>query len=179
MAQESSLAELVEEIRKAAEGMADGDARTNARIDTIEKSLNALMVKVQRPGSDRSANDNDLIRKEAADFCVLRRNVTVPKSESLHPQQAPSIRAANPASDSRLEFKEGAKPTSSIRIGLKRRILPDDQNVKLLQIGKHHRRVARKAVGKLGDDVDRASVQHEADLVLDRRRREQGPPNRI
>src|SRR5262249_39657615 len=42
-----------------------------------------VLVRLNRPGSDRGANDNnaDLIRKQAADFCVLRRNVTVPKAD--------------------------------------------------------------------------------------------------
>jgi hypothetical protein len=77
-----SLAELVEEVRKAAVSMADGDTKTNQRIDTIEKSVNEIYKRVQRPGPEGGpANDNDLIRKEAADFCVLRHNVTVPKSD--------------------------------------------------------------------------------------------------
>jgi len=81
-ADNASLAELVAEVRRAAADMSDGDARTNARIDAIEKSLNALMVKVQRPGALMTASDDEALeRKEASDYCVLRRNITVPKSD--------------------------------------------------------------------------------------------------
>jgi hypothetical protein len=51
-----------------------------------------VLVRLNRPGAHRSANDNnaDLVRKEAADFCTLRRNVTVPKSDGSASSYVPS-----------------------------------------------------------------------------------------
>jgi len=86
-----SLAKLVNEIRKAAADMVDGDARTNARIDQLAKSLDGVLVRLNRPGTERGASDNEIeIRKQAADFCILRRNVTVPKSDGGANNYVPS-----------------------------------------------------------------------------------------
>ena len=49
MAQESSLAALVEEVRAAATDMADGDAKTNARIDHLSKSLDSVLIRLNGP----------------------------------------------------------------------------------------------------------------------------------
>jgi hypothetical protein len=71
------LAELVAEIQKARDSIEQGDVRTNARIDTIEKSLNALLVKVNRPGAEFAANDNnsDFVRKDAIGLCYVRHKL--------------------------------------------------------------------------------------------------------
>src|SRR5262249_41990616 len=90
MAQETSLAALVEEVRKAAASMADGDERLRARVDTIEKSVNEIYRRVQRPGADNSGTDSGDVRKEASDFCVLRRHITVPKSDGGNVIYTPS-----------------------------------------------------------------------------------------
>jgi HK97 family phage major capsid protein len=77
-----SLAELVEEIRKASASMVDGDTRTNARIDQIAKSLDGVLIRLNRPGAEGgAANDNDLIRKDAIGLCYLKRQLTVPKND--------------------------------------------------------------------------------------------------
>src|SRR5215831_2990984 len=82
MAQESSLAELVAEIRKAAADMCDGDAKTNARIDALAKSLDTVLVRLNRPGPEFSANDNEIeLRKDAHDYCCVRHAVQVPKDD--------------------------------------------------------------------------------------------------
>jgi len=83
MAQESSLAALVEEVRAAAASMEAGDTKTNARIDHLAKSLDGVLVRLNRPGADHSAsNDND-IRKDAHDLCILKRQLTVPKDDGM------------------------------------------------------------------------------------------------
>ena len=46
----------------------------------MAKSLDGVLVKLNRPGAE-GANDNIDERKEASDFCILRRNITVPKSD--------------------------------------------------------------------------------------------------
>jgi HK97 family phage major capsid protein len=84
MAQESSLAALVEEVRAAAADMADGDAKTNARIDHLSKSLDSVLIRLNRPGAEPgAANDNDLIRKEAIGLCHVRRALQVPKNDGM------------------------------------------------------------------------------------------------
>ncbi|HMF27390.1 MAG TPA: hypothetical protein VKE42_01375, partial [Candidatus Cybelea sp.] len=78
-------------MKAAAANMADGDARTNERINAIAKSLDGVLVRLNRPASDRYPNDDEVNeRKEAADFCVLRRNVTVPKTDGNNTPYTPS-----------------------------------------------------------------------------------------
>jgi HK97 family phage major capsid protein len=81
-----SLAELISEIKKAAEGMADGDVKTNARIDALAKSLDSVLIKINRPGAFAPHNDNnsDFIRKDAIGLCHTRRALTVPKDDGLN-----------------------------------------------------------------------------------------------
>ena len=60
------LYELAEEISKARESLETGDTKTNARIDGIEKSVDALFRRVNRRGAEGAANDNEvLLRKDA------------------------------------------------------------------------------------------------------------------
>src|SRR5262245_48921051 len=74
------LAELVSEVRRVAADINSGDTKTNQRIDVLQKALDGVLLRLNRPGA---AADNDNIdeRKQASDFCVLRRNITVPKSD--------------------------------------------------------------------------------------------------
>jgi hypothetical protein len=82
MAHENSLAELMSEIKTVGAGIIAGDTRTNARIDALQKSLDALYLRVGRPGAE-AANDNaDLQRKDAIELCKVRRALAVPKIES-------------------------------------------------------------------------------------------------
>src|SRR5262249_28808654 len=79
-----SLAELVAEVKAASAAFERGDSRTNERIDTLERSVNNLMVKVQRPGAEATgASDNDLIRKDAHELCILKHQLTVPKNDGM------------------------------------------------------------------------------------------------
>jgi HK97 family phage major capsid protein len=85
-----SLAELVDEVRKAARSIEQGDTRTNQRIDVLQKALDALCVRMNRPGADTSAaNDNDE-RKDATDLCILKHALSVPKDDGLSAIYAPS-----------------------------------------------------------------------------------------
>jgi hypothetical protein len=49
--EDRGLASLVEQIKQASANIADGDARTNQRIDGIEQSVNELFRTTHRPGA--------------------------------------------------------------------------------------------------------------------------------
>src|SRR5262249_40401920 len=85
-----NLAALVDEVRRAAADIASGDTRTNARIDILQKALDTVLFRLNRPGPEGAANDNVDERKEASDFCILRRNVTIPKSDGSNVVYLPS-----------------------------------------------------------------------------------------
>ena len=77
------LYELAEEISKARESLETGDTKTNARIDGIEKSVDALFRRVNRRGAEGAANDNEvLLRKDAIGLCRTRRALTIPKIDA-------------------------------------------------------------------------------------------------
>jgi hypothetical protein len=77
-----SLAALVEEVRKASASMAEGDAKTNARIDHLSKALDGVLVRLNRPGAmSDGANDNADIRKDAQELCILKHQLAVPKND--------------------------------------------------------------------------------------------------
>jgi len=79
----AELHELVDEIRKTREGLEQGDQRVNGRIDQIEKSLNEIYRKVNRPLAEgKAANDNDLELRSAVGLCHTRRALTVPKIDA-------------------------------------------------------------------------------------------------
>jgi len=81
MAQESSLADLVAEVRAAAASMEAGDTKTNARIDHLSKALDGVLIRLNRPGADRG-NDGDAdIRKSATELCVLKHKLQMPKDD--------------------------------------------------------------------------------------------------
>src|SRR5262245_17036307 len=61
----SGLAELVKEVRAASENMAAADETTRQRIDAIEKSLNVLLLKANRPGAEMTASDGELFDRNA------------------------------------------------------------------------------------------------------------------
>src|SRR5262249_49473535 len=71
---------LVREVKAASENMAAADETTRQRIDAIEKSLNALLIKSNRPGAEYTTSDRELLeRKSAIGLCKTRRALTVPK----------------------------------------------------------------------------------------------------
>jgi HK97 family phage major capsid protein len=79
----AELADLVKEIKTASENIAQADAKASQRIDAIEKSINALYVKVNRPGSIQTTSDDEALeRKDAIGLCKTRRALTVPKIDA-------------------------------------------------------------------------------------------------
>ena len=80
-----SLAALVEEVRAAAASMEAGDTKTNARIDHLAKSLDGVLIRLNRPGAEFTANDNnaDFVRKDAIGLCHIQRALQVPKNDGM------------------------------------------------------------------------------------------------
>ena len=60
---EPELGERVEQIREASTNLADGDARTNKRIDELAASINGLYLKHGRPGREIADDDTVSERK--------------------------------------------------------------------------------------------------------------------
>ena len=56
------------------------DAKTNGRIDQIEKSINELFKKVSRPGFSAERDDHNLARKDATQLCIIKHALVVPKN---------------------------------------------------------------------------------------------------
>jgi HK97 family phage major capsid protein len=83
------LGALVEEVRRAREGIDQGDAKTHKRIDGIEHSINDLFRRVSRPGHE-TADDSTFERKSAIELCHIRRNLTVPKNDGSTASYAPA-----------------------------------------------------------------------------------------
>lgn len=80
------LHQLIDEIRQARAGLDRGDAKTNGRIDQIEKSVNALFKKVSRPGFSAERDDDDLARKDATQLCIIKHALVVPKNDGNTPE---------------------------------------------------------------------------------------------
>jgi len=103
--------ELVEEIRRARDGLDRGDARTNSRIDKVEASLNALLLKSNRPGAGReTADDEAAERKSAAALCVIKHALTIPKNDGnteYEPTSAEIDAALNAKRGLRALFRHG------------------------------------------------------------------------
>src|SRR5262245_23287311 len=81
--------ELVEEIRRARDGLDRGDARTNSRIDKLETSLNAVLLRTNRPG--REPVDDDVAeRADARGLCIIKHALTIPKNDGNTAEYTPS-----------------------------------------------------------------------------------------
>src|SRR5262245_8838857 len=80
--------ELVEEIRRARDGLDRGDARTNSRIDKLETSLNAVLLRTNRPG--REPVDDDVAeRADARGLCIIKHALTIPKNDGNTAEYSP------------------------------------------------------------------------------------------
>jgi hypothetical protein len=74
----ASIADLVAEVRKAAADMAAGDDKHSARMDALEKSVNELYKRAQRPGAEY-VPDNIDERKSATEWCIVKHQMAAPK----------------------------------------------------------------------------------------------------
>jgi HK97 family phage major capsid protein len=76
-----NLAALVDQVKQASVNLDANDTRINKRIGQLEKSINELYIKQQRPGSSWNTTDDELTdRKSAIELCRIRRNLTIPKT---------------------------------------------------------------------------------------------------
>jgi hypothetical protein len=83
MSDYSGLGALVGEIREASQNIADADARTDRRLDGIEKSINELYLKTSRPAGYSGDCDGEVSeRKSAVEMCRTKHALDVPKIET-------------------------------------------------------------------------------------------------
>ena len=75
-----NLAAILADVRAASENMEQHDAATQARFAALETSLNDLFIRLGRPGLSGD-NDNNFERKQAIDYCRVRKALTTPKLE--------------------------------------------------------------------------------------------------
>ena len=64
-------------------------SETKRRVEAHEHSINELYKIARRPGGGSSAGD-DLERKSAADYCTIRKNLTVPRDDGTTAAYQPS-----------------------------------------------------------------------------------------
>jgi hypothetical protein len=85
------LTELCEEVRRVRAGLDQGDARTNSRIDKLEASLNALLLKSNRPGPGRETADDEVAeRADARSSCIVKHALTIPRNDGNTAEYTPS-----------------------------------------------------------------------------------------
>lgn len=91
MSDYSGLGDLVDQIKEVSRNIELGDARTDQRLDAIEKSIDDLYLKTGRPGGYGGGRDNaDFARKDAAGLCVVTHNLTVPQNHGHRAEYTPS-----------------------------------------------------------------------------------------
>jgi hypothetical protein len=79
-----NVGELLAEMRRVSETLSAGDAR----VDAIEASLNKLLRESCRPSYSGERDGDD--RKEAADWCLIRKQLQQPKDDGLQPDWRPT-----------------------------------------------------------------------------------------
>lgn len=91
MSDMTGLANLVEQIKDASRNIEQGDAKFANRLDAIEKSVNDLYLKTQRPGGF-SGDSDDVIteRKSAIELCNTRHNLAISKNDGSAADYTPS-----------------------------------------------------------------------------------------
>ena len=83
------LGDLIKEIRETSARVSERDTAAMQRIAAVEKSVNEIFLKTNRPGFG-GARDDDIERKDAVEFCRIKRELTVPKNDGLAPIYTPS-----------------------------------------------------------------------------------------
>ena len=82
MSYEGGLGSLVSEIRQASANIAEAGGRTAKRFEAIEKSVDELYLKANRPGGLGASDNADYERKSAIEMWRTRRNLTIPKIDA-------------------------------------------------------------------------------------------------
>jgi hypothetical protein len=86
LAADMELVDLVAEVRKMSEGLEQGDAKTNLRIQEIEKCVNDLVRRVSRPGFNGERADEVSERADARALCITKHALQVPKNDGVGPR---------------------------------------------------------------------------------------------
>jgi HK97 family phage major capsid protein len=83
------LGDLIREIREASANLDQRDANTMKRFETLEKSVNEIFLKANRPGREGGGFETDE-HKTARDLCILKHDLDRPKNDGTTPEYAPS-----------------------------------------------------------------------------------------
>jgi HK97 family phage major capsid protein len=107
MSDYSELGALVEEIKAASETIAESDAQNARRLETIEKNINELYLKTQRPGWG-GGHDDDVAfeRRSATEMCNIRCTLTVPKDDGMTTEYVPGGSEVDEAMAARRAFRQ-------------------------------------------------------------------------
>ena len=88
MKYDDNLAALVDQVKQASANLDANDTRINKLIGQLEKSINELYLKHQRPNSSWNTTDDEVTeRKSAVELCRIRRNLTIPKTTTAAPSR--------------------------------------------------------------------------------------------
>jgi hypothetical protein len=82
MGEHFDLSQLLNEIKSARQGLEARDTKTAARLDGVEKSVNDLFLRLNRPGSDSFGAGAGDERDDARLMCVERHALQHQKSET-------------------------------------------------------------------------------------------------
>src|SRR5262249_18330064 len=80
MGMELSLGDILKDVRAASENIDAHNTATAQRITAVEKSVDELFLKANRPGGFGGGDrDSDLERKDAAALCRIKHDLATPK----------------------------------------------------------------------------------------------------
>ena len=75
----SDLAELVEQFRETSRAIERGDDRFNARLDSFQKDLDSVLLRMNRPGASGDGYGSSDAHARAVQLCKTRHELNVPK----------------------------------------------------------------------------------------------------
>ena len=82
MVMELSLNDILKDVRAASENIEAYNSKTAQRIEAVEKGLDELYLKANRPGGFGGGDrDSDLERKDAAELCRVKHYLATPKND--------------------------------------------------------------------------------------------------
>jgi len=96
MGMDIGLAELMKQAKEIRDAIGTADDLRQQRLDAVEKSINELYLRTNRPGPDRGGVA-DIERKSAVEFCVLKHELDVPKADGQAPYTPSSAEVENAA----------------------------------------------------------------------------------
>jgi HK97 family phage major capsid protein len=81
MGVELGLADFLKEAKEIRDSIGTADDAREKRLDGLERSMNDVLRKVSRPGFGGGDRVDDLERKDAIEYCILRHELDVPKTD--------------------------------------------------------------------------------------------------